>query len=492
MVAFRMLPVGPVRCGTQLWRAHGKLFATIIVKAAFGHVGQMLDECDPIQESDDHHDGDPTKSLRDDTDLVPYLGTGEVLFEGAAYLASGGRAQARLAVLRDDKVLVDKRIIVRAPPGAPGGIARVPITYENALGGPGHPQNPVGQPHPQLVHATHASEPASLGPIAPIWRARASLLGPSHKRPRAAVGRPMDLQPGFPWEFFHAAPPDQRSPEFFQGNERIRLEHLTPGSTAAEIQLPGAQAEVRVLRAGKTALSVGFNADVLRIDGERLRVTVSWRGFFEVKTEHDTLVLAAGVRTPAQPIVWPPAAKGSTVVMRPPRTDPGTAGAPLEPELGETAALNERALDQNTLPFAGGGAQRGSSRPAPPIPGAPWAAVAAPVPSPAGAQTVSDPHAGERRGSSERPAVVAPPHQVATPAPVSPAYAPAPAFAPSLARAPAPAAPPSPSPMPAAPPAPSPMPAAAPAFVQMPEGLGTDLLITIATRRRERTQGPAR
>jgi hypothetical protein len=375
MTRVRFLPVGPVRCGSQAWNVPGVRHLTVVVKAALAlDTPGWLDDPDPICERDLHEDKNPTRSLADASDLAPYLGRGEVLFRGAAYVPRGVPTPARLALLRG-AALVDKRVIVHG--SGPGRLARVPVVWEQALGGPGHPRNPVGRADPAIVHPDDPSVPAGLGPIARSWRARAELLGLDQRK--SMQSRTLQLADGFPWEYFHAAPADQRAPALFHGDEVLVLERLTADGGCIELTLPGARAEARVLRPAAPPQMLALVLDTIRVDGERRRCTLSWRGNLTVADGDVSLVVVAGVAGRGEAIAWPavehfeePAAPSPVAIA--------------SASLNETRDVHLKGLAAPTLPFARRPqAEPSAARVQPPIPDAPWSPrgeVAAPKPVP--------------------------------------------------------------------------------------------------------------
>jgi len=482
MVAIRFLPVGAVRCGAQMWRTQGKLFATVVVKAAFGNspdgIASMLPDCDPVRRRDEYYDNDGQKSLLDCSDLAPYLGRGEVFFQGAAYVPNGGRTVARLAVTRGGMPLVDKRLFVSTPSGASSSVVRVPIRYENAFGGAGHAANPVGRADAWLSHASNADAPASLGPIARNWSQRSALLRVEDRRHHH--GKELRLNAGFPWEYFHAAPPDQRAPDFFQASDRVLLEGLTPGGGTITMGLPAPEAAARVLRPGKAPSSLALVADMLRIDGERRRITVTWRGFFPVDDERQKWVLAAGVSLPDADIEWPDAvtSAGSKLGHLPHVTvDPGA----FDVDLGATEGVRVSKLAKKTMPFRleppatdeatedAPPSRPGPTRKATPMPGAPWGTPAKPASRPPAGRAVTEAmqaFADLRPGASTRP-------------PQTPTPQTRPPQTPPLQGRP-PHVPTSPQQPPIR--VVSPAPEARPECVELAPGLGSELLLAIVKR----------
>lgn len=495
----RVVPVGPVQCGSQSWESAKKEFVTVVVKATFeidaSGAATLATDPDPLTQRDEHYDKNPIRSLREASDFAPYLSRGEIHFRGTAY-ASAPRTPARLIVGRRNATLVDRSFLIVPPPRE----TAVPVTSENALGGPGHALNPVGRQDPLLVDARDARIPVLLSPIPRTWRSRASLLRPSDKK--NVSQRTIIIDDGFAWDFFHAAPIDLRVQTFFEGDEIVVMENLQPGGERVTWRLPGARAEAIWMRDGEPPLPIALRADTLRIDGDRRRISLTWRGFFPAAAEENVkMVIAAGVAIANQPISWPEIA--------PSEEDAPAASAAPQPssrKLDETGVLHHDGLNAPTLPFGSstdsGPTSKAAGSHSPSIPGAPWASQPAKPVAPAevGESTVSLSPQHLARGpatpfakppsSGSHAAVPAPvvPPRVSPPAAVPPAFvpggAPPPAFVPGV-----PAAAPAANFPSASAPAPAPAPIAlAPQksneVVRLSKGLGSELLIAVIEARR--------
>lgn len=182
--------------------------------------------------------------------IVPKV-RGEVLAAAAAH-APGGRPVREMTV-RLALATVDKTLRVRGdrawsyglmPFHAVGEAApfqRMPIVWERAHGGPGHPGNPSGRgyvgplaglrgdnagllpnlEYPQQDAGGHRRPltPAGFGPLDIRWQPRAG-----------RAGKPIGTELGADADpaLFNAAPEDQWIEGWFQGGEAYRLEGLHP------------------------------------------------------------------------------------------------------------------------------------------------------------------------------------------------------------------------------------------------------------------------
>lgn len=404
----RLMPVGLVTLGVQPWKFRERLSVTVVVKASFElrEPGTLvLTDPDPLVTKDVHVDNDPSRSLTECTDLAPHLAIAEALFKGAVDVPRGGRVLARFALARASTMLFDRRVWVTAPPTNDARV-RVPLEYERAFGGPTMDDNPVGGTAPLLVDARDPRVVAAFGPIARYWRARARFL--SNEDRAGMRGALIELRDDFPWEFFQAAPPWQRFPGPLSGQEIVLLENLWPGRPRVELRLPEVRAEAMVHDSGADR-PLPLVGDTLRVDGERGRVTVTFRGSMPHDGSQDRrVVVSARVFVRGQAPPWPAEAAKIEAQAAPTRSKP------------KTAAILMTELGSSTMPFAHRGAPATEpddrARAPQSIPGAPFRAP----------------------GSSDPPAP--PPASVPPPAPISVPPNPVPPPAPVVAPAPPPIA----------------------------------------------------
>ncbi|WP_437640820.1 DUF2169 domain-containing protein [Sorangium sp. So ce854] len=375
---------------------------TVIVKATFALVHERCAELAPAADlvrADQPRDG--WGSLDEACETAPYLPSAGVLVRGHACAPAGETATSlsvRVALFRDDRWLLNKGLHVfgdytRAAP-SPRPFSRMPIVYERAYGGPHVDANPAGVGAnvvlPSIVDPGEPTRPAGFGPIARHWAPRRHLLARNHAPDRPAP----ELDAGFDFRYFHAAPPDQQI-EFLRGDEWIVLEGLHPQYPLLRSSLPSARGLARLHRAGAGGEDHGqpidLVADTLTIDADRLLCSVIWRGNVAL-LPGDTparMRVVAGVELPGRPLVWPAPLAG------PPssRVVPG-APAPAEevPESARRPVIEDEitadthvatlitGVAQPLAPFAlaepasGPPVRRGT------IPGAPWSARARAMP----------------------------------------------------------------------------------------------------------------
>ncbi|WP_437785817.1 DUF2169 domain-containing protein [Sorangium sp. So ce1097] len=369
---------------------------TVIVKATFALVHERCAELAPAADlvrADQPRDG--WGSLDEACETAPYLPSAGVLVRGHACAPAGETATSlsvRVALFRDDRWLLNKVLHVfgdytRAAP-SPRPFSRMPIVYERAYGGPHVDANPAGVGAdvvlPSIVAPGDPTRPAGFGPIARHWAPRRHLLARNHALDRPAP----ELDAGFDFRYFHAAPPDQQI-ELLRGDEWIVLEGLHPQYPLLRSSLPSARGLARLHRAGAGGEDHGqpidLVADTLTIDADRLLCSVIWRGNVAL-LPGDTparMRVVAGVELPGRPLVWPAPLAGppsSRVVPgapAPAEEVPKSARRPvIEDEITAEShvATLVTGVAQPLAPFAlaepasGPPVRRGT------IPGAPWSA----------------------------------------------------------------------------------------------------------------------
>lgn len=231
-------------------------------------------------------------------DFADFKLRADVLLRGACH-APRGRAvtecPVRFSVGAWSKTLrvVGHRAWVRDAAGEtttePLGFTRLPIGYENAFGGPGYPDNPVGRgfgteqlpnvEHPQRRPRTSADrlEPAGFGPLSPAWPERAGKLGveygESYQRDRFPY-YPVD----FDWAFFNAAPRDQQIEGYLRGDEEVSFQNLHPAAANFSVMLPGLRVRAFVNDERGRLREVRMVLDTLFADLEGERLYLTWRG----------------------------------------------------------------------------------------------------------------------------------------------------------------------------------------------------------------------
>ncbi|WP_437800094.1 DUF2169 domain-containing protein [Sorangium sp. So ce693] len=377
------------------WRHRGQLHATIVVKATFCLVpdGTMRRvEPERIVEHDVPHHDDPSSSTRITRDLAPHLTKVDVVLTGHAYAPSKAPArsvQVGLTVAGGGRTLLQKSLLVRHT--AP--FQRIPLVYERAFGGAGYADNPVGvgalpgEGEPNLVAPADPRRPACLGPIGGTWPSRRTLLGACQ---RANIEAPFaEIPDDFAWEYFQAAPPDQRL-DRLRGGEWIVLDGVRPFVPRLATRVPRARGLASISGLTQHGIANGtlvLDVDTLRIDADEERCTLVWRGHLALpsRTALASMRVVASVEVEGEPLSWPESSTPADKV--PPAPIPTVSG---DPEAGITAgaarhgANPSRARLLRTVPLADEpwGAPRPKAATLPFRPDLPPALPPAPAPRP--------------------------------------------------------------------------------------------------------------
>lgn len=400
MLESTILPVGPVAVTTLAWRRGARLFATIVCKATFAFPEDTADGMttlvDPsaILRAEQHHHGNPGRSIRQAVDAVPLKGRADVVLVGNAHVVGepASECRPRLCVTRGGSVILDKTLRVvgnRATvESRPSPFSALPLVYERSDGGIGIEYNPFGSEIPNILPTRPAQKPAGFAPISQIWPVRKRLLrGQSIQGTHDIADVEIGLE-----HYFQCAPLDQQTDKW-TGGEHILLEALDPRHPSRTLQLPQVRA-VALLRSAKRAeVELPLACDTIFVEADRSRCSLTWRAAhaFEDRASLRATVFHAGLEIAGRSVVWPDPvldsspttvridapdspldakatpALGGTLVME----DAPPAPRPSSPSLSSTLVSNEPEPTV-TLPFRGAAQHSGSAAPAS-IAGAPWA-----------------------------------------------------------------------------------------------------------------------
>ncbi|RIK86324.1 MAG: hypothetical protein DCC67_02925 [Planctomycetota bacterium] len=281
--------------------------ATVLLKAAFNmqHAAPLEPLEEPLLPSGDvYSGGEPGAGfLVYASDFAPYKARADVLLAATAYRPAdrprgafsvavqvgGLRKQLAVSGMQQLERRALSSVVVERDP-----LRAIPITYENALGGPDDPANPVGRGPksdvlPNIAYFERRTTatgnqpaPAGLGPIAPEWEPRRSFIG------TFGADYLQKHWPGFPGDFnerfFNAAPLDQQIDGYLQGDEHIVLENLHPQHPIYVTRLPAWRAVCLREQEGDACELIPLAIDTLWIDCDRELLVLVWRGRMPVQT----------------------------------------------------------------------------------------------------------------------------------------------------------------------------------------------------------------
>lgn len=364
----RVVSEPAVAAGTVVFRHGGALYVTVVVKATFALVpGGVATRIEPLPlERDERSAGAlPVLGIEAASDLAPYIPGAGVTFRGHAFAPGGRPATAhsvRLAAYRDGAALFEKTLHVFGAAGKDGArqaFTRMPVTYERAFGGPGT-SNPAGSAAPDIVCPDDPARPGGFGPISRHWPERKRLLGASEREKLALAIA--ELPDAMPWEYYHAAPVDQRIASI-AGGEWLVLDGLHATLPRLQTNVPVVAVAARLFEPGPGGESEGkafeLAADSLIVDGDREVLSIVWRGRLRVTGEAalPALVVAAGLEKPGEMIDWAGLRAAALAAAAAEKVVGPATGAELEATAAASAGVASRrptAAVEETIAARGG------------------------------------------------------------------------------------------------------------------------------------------
>jgi uncharacterized protein YjbI with pentapeptide repeats len=208
---------------------------------------------------------------------------GEFLVVGRAFPRGDVSSCAvQVDAIEKSVALFGDRIWGAASPSKPAPRAEVPLTWENAFGGPKFAHNPLGKgiaadedgvvrlpniedPNQLIASPSDRPKPVGFGPIDATWPSRRKKLGTYDDAwlEERWPDFPVDLDP----TYFNVAPEDQWLPEgqWWRGDEAVRFENMHPEKPVVEGKLPGVKARCFVERRGEGGAYV-FHEVAMRLE----------------------------------------------------------------------------------------------------------------------------------------------------------------------------------------------------------------------------------
>ena len=273
-------------------------------------------------------------------DLLLPKARGEILVTGKGYTRGGPQpaCSVRVQLGSVDKTLwvVGNRRWKHGVATDPEPFTEMPVSWQNAFGGAGFADNPVGKglgtvmgasgethPLPNIEHPKHLVRspkdrpvPVGFGAYDVSWPQRASKLGTYDS------AWLKERYPGFAADFdvayFNAAPEDQRIEGFFQGDEAFTVESMHPSQGKIVSRLPGLRPRVFVNQRGNedgALREVSMRLDTVHLFPHEERGLLLFRGVLKVAEADaaDVLQIIGGVEQKEDPR---PAAHYQTVLAQ--------------------------------------------------------------------------------------------------------------------------------------------------------------------------------
>ncbi len=429
----RCAPVGLVAVGSVLWRFRGQLHCTAIVKATFAmpETGEMSRvNPQPLRRSDDYLHGLP--SLAGAAEIAPRLGEAGAVVVGHAYSPSPDgvkKRSVRFTIVRGNHLLIDKTLYVygdRVKGGSPKRFMKMHVGYERALGGLEFSRNPIGvgmdkgtTARPNIIDPKDPKKGVGgYGPVPARFPRRRRKLG--QVNPKSLESGVVELPDDFDWEYFQAAPRDQRL-ERLRGDEWLMLEGMHPRHPRLRVRIPKARGLARIYRKKNVEAPdlVELTCDTLHIEPDFDRCSLVWRADFVVPSElaASALVIAGAVQEGQEAVQWPPTVDALEAIASPAQTGKSLPQAGGGQRLFSTAA-SPGAEPRGAPPLP---PRRQQRTPPPPLP-------PAPVPPPPAYHKVARPSWNEFPAVEEPPSAIDPASGVVSSEAVSSAMASSGAF----------------------------------------------------------------
>ncbi len=289
---------------------------TVLVKATFDFRRDA--PCTLAEEQvpcggDVHQDDDEELSLKYENDFAILKPRGECFVTGAAFAAGGRRARELQASFRIGDVQKDFLVLgdrywdagLRAKPSAPAPFTEMPLRRERAYGGPGHKSNPLGighkgyapeggrqlanfERHDSRIQSTRSKpEPVVTTAMPMSDKNRIKLTGTYDKR--YMQSRWPYFPADFNWEFFLAAPEDQRIMGYWRGDEEIALLNLHREHSTFKTSLPDIKPRVFLHKQPAESVrdfsEIPLALDTITVDTEREQIYCLWRGLRDVESD---------------------------------------------------------------------------------------------------------------------------------------------------------------------------------------------------------------
>lgn len=240
------------------------------------------------------------------TDLGDYKPRADIILFGTCH-APGGSAIAAPVKLQvgswsKELQVVGPRVwragILGKNASDPVAFESMPLTWDNAFGGPGFNLNTAGMGIDTLELPTvqYANDPvksprgkhypAGFGPLSPNWAQRASKVGKKYGKKYQEERAPWFAE-DFDFEFFNSAPEDQRVP-FLRGNEEVEFTNLSKDRPTWTAKLPGMRVRAFVLDSSDDFREIELNIDTLVLDTtdpDKSRLTLVWRGLTDIGSD---------------------------------------------------------------------------------------------------------------------------------------------------------------------------------------------------------------
>ncbi len=239
---------------------------------------------------------------------------GEFLVSGSYHApgqtpAQGGEVKAKVGKLEKNLYVFGQRKWKNGIPTEPEEITSFPLIYQNAFGGEGYENNPVGKgfkdgllplveyPNNLVASQNDKPIPASFSALDTMDPRRMQYKGTyeADYKEKYFPGHPEDMD----WKIFLLTPEDQWNNEFFKGDEAYEICNMHPEISKIKGSFPGLYARCFIkqkINDGSKFGELPMNLDTIWFIPEKMLGLLVFRGVVEVKddeAENFTHILSA-------------------------------------------------------------------------------------------------------------------------------------------------------------------------------------------------------
>jgi uncharacterized protein YjbI with pentapeptide repeats len=248
-------------------------------------------------------DIDQAGALQQPSDFAEWKLHGEMLLKGTCHPPDGPTTacDVRFSVGDWSKSLhvigpraYSKGLLIGGKASEPQLFASMPLSWENAFGGPDYPSNTAGRGHTgeemptvevpgktiKRIGGKH--EPATMLGISPNWAQRQGKRGKNYGATWKKTRAPFYAD-DFDWTYFQSAAPDQWIDGYLRGDEDMVFENLHPDESLWRAKLPALRIRAFVKGGDGSVLEPTMNLDTLYADVDDGKLYLIWRGHVPVK-----------------------------------------------------------------------------------------------------------------------------------------------------------------------------------------------------------------
>lgn len=252
----------------------------------------------------DAEDIDQRGALRHSSDFAEWKPNAEFLLRGTCFPPDGPTDQCevkfRVGYWSKSLRVVGPRVfrpglLMGGKASNPVPFDSMPLTWENAYGGPRYAMNPVGRGHegdelptievvgePVGKIGKSGITPASFLPVSPHWPQRSGMRGKKYGADWKRLRAPFYAE-DFDWAYFQSAPRDQQINGYLRGDEQLQFVNLSRGFPDWSVTLPALRIRAFVKTSDGVVREPVMNLDTLYADLDDSKLYLTWRGHVPIQ-----------------------------------------------------------------------------------------------------------------------------------------------------------------------------------------------------------------